>query len=694
MQYAPILHHREEWHRVPTTPLREALLFAEAEITAGKPDEALRRCEALLVTHPRWLDAQRVQARALVALDRFAEAGQMLDRLLASNPEDTQAFVDRAFLLQRRNDALGALACYRRACELTAENGRLRATHNQMAAQLGRQPYTPSHTGLARLYLRADLPYHALREWDIALQANPARLDAQIGMAETLWRMGQHARAQETCRFILHSMPNCLKPLLLLMWYELSAGRRAEAQRLMQLSAELDPELRVAGTLFGDLVAMGQPDLAEMLRAAARLQTSPLTAAASVSGGLFSSSHPSQPARSFSPPLPTGQLPTGPLFARPALVSDPIPTAKLPSLDDVASTEDSEVVERLFGSSQVTDLAAETRALRESSGMIWGEREDPTTQEIQAMQREMANGGPRAPSAETDETGFVQRLREMGAQPLQGAPSAPAHTAAPILSPDLPDTPAAAPLERVELPPFLRQAMGMGTAEAAASANGVTEPPMPVAPPPMPISPHDAPEPQIVAPPPLMDAPPQMFTGSRPDARATPVSTPDAAPILEPSFASILEPSPMPMADPPPASAPAKASGDPPLTIEAIQEQMESAGFARLETGRLAAVASSLVPPTADHAPSVDDGAQLERARAMRRQGQLAEALAEYRALVKSVTDRLPEIIRDLRDVAIEHPREAEVHRLLGDAYIRQGDYLEALEAYNRASALRHEVGQ
>ena len=71
----------------------------------------------------------------------------------------------------------------------------------------------------------------------------------------------------------------------------------------------------------------------------------------------------------------------------------------------------------------------------------------------------------------------------------------------------------------------------------------------------------------------------------------------------------------------------------------------------------------------------------------------MGEALVEYRALVKATTDRMPEIIRDLRDAAIEDAREAEIHRLLGDAYIRQGDYVETLEAYNRASALRHEVG-
>ena len=91
-----------------------------------------------------------------------------------------------------------------------------------MARQLGRAPYTPSHTpGAALPALR--LFAHAVREWDVALNANPNRLDAQIGMAETQWRMGEHARAQEICRFILRHMANCIKPLLLLVYYELEA---------------------------------------------------------------------------------------------------------------------------------------------------------------------------------------------------------------------------------------------------------------------------------------------------------------------------------------------------------------------------------------------------------------------------------------------------------------------------------------
>ena len=64
------------------------------------------------------------------------------------------------------------------------------------------------------------------------------------------------------------------------------------------------------------------------------------------------------------------------------------------------------------------------------------------------------------------------------------------------------------------------------------------------------------------------------------------------------------------------------------------------------------------------------------------------EALVEYRAVLKNASDLFTDVLEDLRASLVAAPEHPEVHRLLGDAYIRQGDYLNALESYNRALAL------
>ena len=726
-----------------TTPLREALQLAEFEMNAGRPGEALRSCDQLLGTHPRWLAAQRLKAKALVALNRLPDAEKLLDSVLASHPEDLDAFIDRAYLAQCKHDALGALACYRRACELARDNAALRAIHNQLAVQLGRPPYTPSHTGLARLYQRAELFAHALREWDVALQANPNRLDAQIGMAETLWRMGNPQRSQEVCRYILRHMPTCLKPLLLLVVFELDAGHAEEAQHITQIVAEMDPEQRVAGELLGDLVASGHTALAQLFRVAVRTQTSPLMANASQTGAFPTINGAS---------TATGQMATGPLFLRPKTnpLYEPAPTSKLdlpPSPPSRSNpSNDNGTIEDFFSRSRASEIPAEFEyVFKETEYMLWSrDQEEPNTAEIQAISNTPpATPAPAAPPAEADMR-FIRFLQEQGAHTLE-ATSAPASSRSPGES-----------AAHVELPPFLVRAMAESAVQShplAAvpsqdeTADDFMPPPdfassqpfarsIPPAPIPQPESepetvalpalplvreetamvpepPHgeDVVSPSLPAPLPKQDDPETPahvaeFAQSLPAAVPTwgatsqpSVATPtwENASSSSPAIPSVPAPDVESTREEPhiPNAATLPPTAPPPVTIEAIQHGLASAGFARLDTGRLASVASSLshAPEAVADTQSIDADQHLEVARTLRRQGHMGEALVEYRALVKASTDRMPEIIRDLRDAAIEDPNEAEIHRLLGDAYIRQGDYVEALEAYNQASTLRHEVG-
>jgi tetratricopeptide (TPR) repeat protein len=83
-----------------------------------------------------------------------------------------------------------------------------------------------------------------------------------------------------------------------------------------------------------------------------------------------------------------------------------------------------------------------------------------------------------------------------------------------------------------------------------------------------------------------------------------------------------------------------------------------------------------------------DYPARLAAARALREQGALDEALVEYRALLKNAPDLLPDVLDDLEASLDEQPEHPELHRLLGDARIRQGDYMAALESLNRSVSL------
>ncbi|HEU5440939.1 MAG TPA: tetratricopeptide repeat protein [Ktedonobacterales bacterium] len=178
-----------------------------------------------------------------------------------------------------------------------------------------------------------------------------------------------------------------------------------------------------------------------------------------------------------------------------------------------------------------------------------------------------------------------------------------------------------------------------------------------------------------------------------------------------------------PFSSEPPTDLAAHQEGAPSgaMTLEALDQHFAGSGFQSFELrpGELAALAASggaaaegdeqpargaaatrpldgtslaaSTAPTAEAEPEpADYPARLERARSHREEGRLTEALADYRLVLRNAPDLLSDVIADLNDLLADHSEQPELHRLLGDARIREGDYLSAIESYNRAVALAH----
>jgi len=247
------------------TSLSESLRKVEAEIAAGQPDQALAHAQELQAWYPRALPIQRVLGEIYLAQRKPREALGALDRVLAGDPEDARACCARAIVHQMHGDTMAALAWYRRACDIRPEDQALRGTYGELARSLGQPPYKPTRGGLARLYSRGNLFAHAVREWEMLIAETSDNLEAQVGMAETLWRARQFPAAEERCRRILANSPTCLKALLILAWIAQNGDRQEEAQRLMQRVSELDPDRRVAQTFFNDEIATGDERVMRLL---------------------------------------------------------------------------------------------------------------------------------------------------------------------------------------------------------------------------------------------------------------------------------------------------------------------------------------------------------------------------------------------------------------------------------------------
>ncbi|MGZ3666802.1 MAG: tetratricopeptide repeat protein [Ktedonobacterales bacterium] len=206
------------------TTLSESLRAVEAEIAAGRPDRAMALGFEIQSRYPRALAVQRVIGEIYLAQRKTREAIGALDRALAGNPEDARACCARAIVQQIHGNSMAALDWYRRACDINPDDQVLRSAYRELASHLGQPPYQPTRMGLARLYLRGDLFPHAVREFESLLAEQPDSLEAQVGLAETLWRAQRTQAAEERCRRILLNAPSCLKATLILTAIELDAG--------------------------------------------------------------------------------------------------------------------------------------------------------------------------------------------------------------------------------------------------------------------------------------------------------------------------------------------------------------------------------------------------------------------------------------------------------------------------------------
>ncbi len=65
--------------------------------------------------------------------------------------------------------------------------------------------------------------------------------------------------------------------------------------------------------------------------------------------------------------------------------------------------------------------------------------------------------------------------------------------------------------------------------------------------------------------------------------------------------------------------------------------------------------------------------------------GDYDEAMQEYRIIIRNSPELLGEVVSNVRALLKLAPKYLTGYRVLGDAYMRQGEYLQAMEAYNKA---------
>ncbi len=694
------------------TTLRETLRLAEDDIGAGRPADALTRCQHILTHEPEMLEARRVLGEAYLALRNTKEAFQAFDQVLISDPENTLAYCGRALISQQIGDYDSALDCYYQACELSLGNRQLRLEFRRLASQANQPDFVLSRVGLARLYMRGDLLAHAIREWEQILQGEPERIDAHIGLAEALWRDGQTTRAAQRCQLILEAVPSCLKALLLLGEIAYRAGRQEEAQHYIQEARRQDPDGRMACELFADALINDKAWATFLLAEPARI---PAMEA-------FTNAHTRQPgasAQAVVPPPTTGQTSSpGIIQGTSGAFSNPgfsLPFLAADAQGDGPPLREGETLEEMLAS--LIERPAQPEKAP-SPAPVPEPTNKRSTNRFQALldsfghpEQQNAPATPAA-SAPADTSGFAEALFWLDTNSQQPQAPLPTNSAPFTASEEVTPAHTPTPQRSDEGPALLRplnqelwaeeddteagwlrwlQAQGARSINlsqealedagpfAALLGRAVqTKKPTPL---------WEAPDPEFVRSFWPSDTVPHTVVRLTPGSSSRSVSTTEGTASANQRGGGAYGTDPSTLAG-------ISSVSLRPLTLQELEQTFSVSGLTRLEGALPATAANSDEswetdfgdPPVLTIAED-DYLGRLELAERQRKTGRIDEALGHYRAIIRGAPELIEKVIAGLQEATGAGPEQAAAYRLLGDAYTRRGAYMEALEAYNRGLA-------
>ncbi len=194
-------------------PLRAYNRENEGLIDQGQTLEAVAHCQHILKTFPKCLDTYRLLGKAYLELQRFAEAGDIFNRLLLAVPEDFIANLGMSIIYDDQKNLDAAIWHMERAFETQSSNpaiqGELRRLYNRRD---GMEPPKIRLTrgALAQMYAKGDQFPQAIAEIRSVLAEEPQRMDLQVLLARVYYRAGQKVETTEICTSLLKRYPYCL----------------------------------------------------------------------------------------------------------------------------------------------------------------------------------------------------------------------------------------------------------------------------------------------------------------------------------------------------------------------------------------------------------------------------------------------------------------------------------------------------
>lgn len=159
-------------------------------------DEALVIFDEVLADHPAFADVHNRRGLCLAVLGRLDEALEAFQRAVELAPTYAEAHLNRGIVLKDLGQGDAAQAAFDRAGELDHRDG------PDFPSQAGNH-IAVGHAKLGDLYLVADRPRLAIREYRRALEVRPRYLDIRTKLAEALMATGELEAARAELEQVL-----------------------------------------------------------------------------------------------------------------------------------------------------------------------------------------------------------------------------------------------------------------------------------------------------------------------------------------------------------------------------------------------------------------------------------------------------------------------------------------------------------
>ncbi len=227
-------------------PLRAYNREIEAMIDRGESSAAIAHCRHILKYYPKHIDTYRLLGKAYLESQRYAEAADVLQRILSAVPDDFISQIGMSIIREDEGNLDAAIWHMEKAFEAQPSNT---AVQDELRRLYGRRDGVEppkirlTRGALVRMYARGELYQQAIAEIRAALAEDPLRVDLEVILARMYFLSGQTVAAIEVCSRLISKLPYCFEANRILAETLPQTSRSEDAQIYQQRVFAMDPYL-------------------------------------------------------------------------------------------------------------------------------------------------------------------------------------------------------------------------------------------------------------------------------------------------------------------------------------------------------------------------------------------------------------------------------------------------------------------